>query len=431
MGAGVTGQAPESPQDGPPARDRYAITPGNHGALWGKEATGQDVWTAALDRLRETYARHDHVYVSFSGGKDSTCVLHAALEVATELDRLPLRAVFFDEECISMETEQYVRRVAARPDVDLEWYCLPVQHRNACSLDEPYWWPWAPEAADRWARDLPAEAITSLDGFVIDPPDARPTVPAAASDLLAPFDRYGSSAVVMGIRAQESMLRHKAVASARRDNWLIPARPGLNKVYPVYDWTTADVWTAPALHGWDTNATYDLMEMAGVPHHAQRCAPPFGEEPRRDLWIWATCFPDLWDRMCDRVPGAQTAARYSRGVLFAQGQGGKPVKPDGETWREYVRRLLDEQPEEVRQPIAKKVRDIIRRHYRKTADPILDVPHPITQVSWPMLAVFAQRGDLKHRRDLAQTSAKASIRQARIAPYEASLAAYRNGELDL
>lgn len=430
MGADVTGDNPHVPQVALTARDRYAVPAGPHAALWGKEATGQDVWSAALDRLRETYARHDHVYVSFSGGKDSTCVLHAALEVAAELDQLPVRAVFFDEECISLETVDYVRRVAQRPDVELEWYCLPVQHRNACSLDEPYWWPWAPEARDRWVRDLPPEAITHLDGFPTDPPEARMTVPQAA-ELLAPFDRYGNTAVVMGIRAQESMLRHRAVASSRRDNWLISARPGLAKVYPVYDWTTADVWTAPGLYGWDTNATYDVMEMAGIPHHAQRCAPPFGEEPRRDLWMWATCFPELWDRMCDRVPGAQTAARYSRGVLYAQGQQGKPTKPPGETWRGYVRRLCAEQPEEVRAQVTSKVQAIIRRHYRKTADPILDVPHPMTQVSWPLLAMFAQRGDLKNRRDLAQTSAKASIREARIAPYEASLAAYRRGELDL
>ena len=430
MGPDVTGEAPRGPQDAPPARDRYAVPAGPHAALWGKEATGQDVWTAALDRLRDTYQRHDHVYVSFSGGKDSTCVLHAALEVAAELDRLPVRAVFFDEECISQETVDYVRRVAQRPDVELEWYCLPVQHRNACSLDEPYWWPWAPEARDRWVRDLPPEAITHLDGFPIEPPEERLAVPEAAG-LVAPFDQYGSTAVVMGIRAQESMLRHRAVASARPDNWLIPARPGLSKVYPVYDWTTADVWTAPGLFGWDTNATYDVMEMAGIPHHAQRCAPPFGEEPRRDLWMWATCFPELWDRMCDRVPGAQTAARYSRGALFAAGQEGKPTKPPGESWQAYVRRLCAEQPEEVRGQVAKKVQDIVRRHYRKTADPILDVPHPVTQVSWPLLAMFAQRGDLKNRRDLARTSAKASIREARIAPYEASLAAYRRGELDL
>jgi predicted phosphoadenosine phosphosulfate sulfurtransferase len=189
---------------------------------WGKDKLGKDTYEAALDRVRETYKRFDHVFVSFSGGKDSTATLHVALDVAHELGQLPLRVVFFDEECISYETEDYVRRVAARPDVELEWWCLPVRHRNACSPEAPFWWPWAPEDRERWVRPLPTEALTELEGFPVEPPDARLTIPEAASELVSPFDRFGRSAMLMGIRAEESLIRHRAIGNKRSDNYVIP-----------------------------------------------------------------------------------------------------------------------------------------------------------------------------------------------------------------
>lgn len=73
------------------------------------EVEGYDVYTAAKDRIRHMYDRFDNVVVSFSGGKDSTCVLHLTHEVAKEIDRLPVHVTFWDEEAIPYETEDYVR----------------------------------------------------------------------------------------------------------------------------------------------------------------------------------------------------------------------------------------------------------------------------------------------------------------------------------
>lgn len=368
---------------------------------YGRAGEGRDVWQAALDRTRHIFREFDHVLVQFSGGKDSTATLHVALEVAAEFDRLPLRVVHFDEECISMETEHYVRRVAERPDVDLEWYCLPVRHRNACSIDSPTWWPWAPEDRERWARPLPPEAITELDGFTLWPADERPSIPDC-SPLLAPRDRFGRTCALLGIRAQESMVRRRAVSNHRRENWVIPTGVAhYYKAYPVYDWSTADIWTAPAQLGWDYNETYDLMEMAGIPHFGQRCAPPFGEEPMQLLWMWAQCFPDLWERMCERVPGAAAAARYSRTELYAFKE--RPEKPDGVSWPEWIRQLIDQHDAEVRPWLARHVQRAIRRHHRKTHEPIMPTAkHPDSGLCWEWLAMVALRGDFKERRQMME-----------------------------
>lgn len=378
-----------------------------------RKALDQDVYSLACERVAETFERFDHVYVSFSGGKDSTAVLNVALEVVHSDPRfarhLPLRAVFSDEECIPYQTEEYVRRVAQRDDVTLEWYCLPVQHRNACSREHPYWWPWAPEARELWARPMPPEGITELEGFTVWPPDSRPSWPNTSAFIAPPW--RGNTAALMGIRAQESPTRKRAVSLPGRErNWLAYVGGGLAgtasqgntygnywKAYPIYDWVTEDVWTAPALKGWDYNHAYDLMEMAGVTAHGQRCSPAFGEEPMQKLYQYAECFPDVWERMVARVPGVGSAYRYARTELY--GYGSRPEKPVGTTWPEYIAHYLTQHAAAAQGKIAARLKDIIARHYRQTSMPIAPKhPHPDTGVSWDFLLMIAMRGDFKERK---------------------------------
>jgi predicted phosphoadenosine phosphosulfate sulfurtransferase len=394
---------------------------------WGKRFEDVSVYEAARQRTIDAFLNYDHVAVSFSGGKDSTAVLNVALEVATEMDRLPLSVFFYDEEAISFETERYVRRVANLPEVNLDWYCLPVRHRNACSNTEGFWWCWDPDHEDLWVRPLPPEAITTLDGFPMQPPEARPSIPSCTEALLFDYRKHGSVATLMGIRADESLIRRAAVSNKRETNWIIQKHPGFAKVYPIYDWSTEDVWTAPAVHGWDYNDSYDAMEMAGVSRDDQRLAPPFGEEPMRILWMWAHCFPDVWDRMTKRVPGAPAAARYSRSPLYNHRV--RLTKPDGVSWPEWVRQRIDEHPPELRGPVAKAIATLIKRHYSRTTDPIVGYAiHPRTSVSWEKLYYIADKGDLKSRWSAFPRMKldEDSLRQYREA-YDAELATFTDG----
>jgi predicted phosphoadenosine phosphosulfate sulfurtransferase len=362
-----------------------------------------DVYTLACERTAYIMDTHDRVHVMFSGGKDSTAVLNIALDVAHSDPRyarhLPLRAVFYDEEAIPQETEQYVRRVFARPDVAGEWLCLPVQHRNACSRTSPYWWPWAPEAEAKWCRPMPAEAITTLPGFPVWPPEARLTIPQS-SGLLAP-PPY-TTAFLMGIRTQESLTRLRALTVKKTDHYISadtsPTGHGnATKAYPIYDWKTEDVWAAPKLKGWDHNAAYDVLEMAGVAFGMQRCSPAFGEEPLQKLHTFAACFPDVWARMVDRVPGVGAAARYALTELYAYRT--EPTKPPGMTWPDYITHYLRQFRPTDAAHIAERLAGHIRTHYRKTTAPILyNSPHPLTGVCWRFLLMVAMRGDFKNRK---------------------------------
>ena len=75
------------------------------------QLTGETVLQASLRRIRQAFDQADTVVVSFSGGKDSTVMLHLALQVARELGRLPLKVMFYDEELVDPDTLAYINQV--------------------------------------------------------------------------------------------------------------------------------------------------------------------------------------------------------------------------------------------------------------------------------------------------------------------------------
>jgi len=373
-----------------------------------KKSIDKNVYELAKERIRHAYNLFDDIWVSFSGGKDSTAVLNTTLEIAKEKGRLPLNVFFFDEEAIPYQVEHYVRRVIKTQPVNLKWYCLPLKQRNGCSVKHKYWYCWDKSVEDKWCRPLPKEAITSVDWYDYTDIENRKSIPELMGGMF-PVKKYGNVGVLMGIRAQESMTRMRAVLNREKENYIIKHTSSyagskvvndgnLFKVYPIYDWNTEDVWTAPKLFGWDYCEYYDILEMLGISHSSQRLGPPYGEEPMRSLDTFQETFPELWDKMINRVPGASCASRYSRTDLYGFGGSGKP---DGIPWNDYIKHLLTKHPEKDRQDIASRIKSFIEQHNSKTNNAIIlgNARHPDSGVSWSGLAQIAIRGDMKNRRN--------------------------------
>jgi predicted phosphoadenosine phosphosulfate sulfurtransferase len=360
-----------------------------------KQHVDKDCYSLSLERMEYIFDTFDQVGISFSGGKDSTVCMNLALEVATAKKKLPVTVFTFDEEAIPPDTVEYLDRVSKRDDVKFLWYCLPIEHRNACSTKQPYWYPWAPEDKDKWVRDLPATAITT-------PLVAkRCGIPGQSGKIFDP--RKGSVAMVMGIRTQESLTRFSHIANKKGDRaWIMPPGdmyPYTRNVYPIYDWATEDVWLAPELKGWDYNRAYEKQTLAGIPLSVQRCSPPYGEQPIRGLYKYKVCWPELWAKMVDRVHGAATAARYANTDLY-----GCSVKaddlPEGTTWKDLTLNRLQQLDPRSRAEAAKAIQSCITNHKNRGGGPTIpDVePDPLTGHSWKNLFIAAKVGGDKFGR---------------------------------
>ncbi|EGQ7791910.1 phosphoadenosine phosphosulfate reductase family protein [Vibrio parahaemolyticus] len=374
-----------------------------------KEFIEVDVETKAKERIRYLYETFGDVAVSFSGGKDSNALLELVLEVAHELNRVPVRAVFFDEEAIHPPTIEFVHRVAERDDVDLEWYCLEFKHRNACSNDEPFWHCWDKRYEHLWVRDMPVGAITEHSAFKF-----GDTVPEFCDKLF----EYSDTVLVLGIRTQESIRRLRAVLKKKNENYIIRRKRGSMTAYPIYDMSSNDVWRVIANRNADYNKTYDIFNRTRLHDKLlhQRVCPPYGEEPLRGLDLYAECFPELWHKMINRVPGAATAARYGNTELYSRAK-----KPDNWTYRQYVENVIQTYKGKYREQVVDNLNSMMRYHAKRTADPIPEEDtHPLTGLSYKFLAKAATRGDFKGRvKQMLVDQAEKACKRLGITPEEA------------
>ena len=103
-----------------------------------KRGLGIDVLTAARERLDVVFRDFPKIVLSFSGGKDSTALLHLAAEAAERHNRK------FDVMIVDMEAQyaatidhiSHCLHMHSRTIVP-HWLCLPISLRNSGSMIEP------------------------------------------------------------------------------------------------------------------------------------------------------------------------------------------------------------------------------------------------------------------------------------------------------
>ncbi len=367
-----------------------------------KEYIENNVYEESLNRIRYLFKCFDNIVVNFSAGKDSTVVLNLCIHVSKELNKT-ITVNFFDEEAIHPPTIEYARRVSLTEGINFNWYCLEFKHRNACSNEEPFWYCWEKEKQELWVRDMPKEGITSHPKF-------HKGMSFQEFSSLLPNKSDGLTAILTGVRTQESFRRMKAVATKKNDNYI--ARNGhVAHCHPIYDWSSEDVWLAVHKLGWDYNTTYDVFNKTRMFNNflGQRVCPPFGEEPLRGLWIYSECFPEMWHKMLSRVQGVATAWRYANTELYGIG---KKIKPEGISYKKWSEIILESYDSVDANDVKKNLNTIIKRHYDKTNDVIPDVDvHPLTGTSWAFICKLCIKGDFKGRTGPALEGAAITAQQ--------------------
>ena len=281
-----------------------------------KYPLNQNVLEAAEDRITWTLENLPRVCVSFSGGKDSTIMLHLTARQARKMGR-KIHLLFIDWEAQFTYTIQHVNNMLAQYADVIEqywWVALPLTTQNALTQFEPEWQCWEP--GKQWVRQPPAGAITDPAYFDFYQPGM--TFEAFVRAFSDWYAQRRPAAMMVGIRADESYNRFLTIANARKQRfaddkpWTTVA-PGGHAwyIYPLYDWKTADIWTWFAKTGGCYNPLYDLMFQAGVPPRYMRICEPFGPEQRQGLWLYHVVEPERWAAMCERVAGVHCGGVYA------------------------------------------------------------------------------------------------------------------------
>lgn len=317
----------------------------------------KNVYDAAIERIDYILDHFPAFYVSLSGGKDSGVTLQLVIERARAKKKLPVPVLFFDWETCYEETIAFVERQLLREEVEPYWICLPEAEDNGSSIYERYWKPWDPEKEDKWVRPMPThEFVINLKNMPeewnewYDSNSYSLWIVKKFGDWLAKKKSVDRIANFLGLRTTESYGRHMLVAAQKnRDKikpWCYRTKDSGEKTWitlPIYDWAVEDIWTATGKNGWDYNRTYDKFYLAGTSIHEMRICNAFGESQKRDLDQWHKIEPQTWDRLVERVQGANFGAMYNKTNLERL----KTNKPAGMTWEEYTWLLLESLPPEA------------------------------------------------------------------------------------
>lgn len=307
------------------------------------------VYEAAKQRIDFTFDNFESVYISFSGGKDSTVMLHMVMDEAIKRNRkVGLLIVDLEgqykltidhiQKCVDMYSEY----------LDVYWVCLPIHLRNAVSVFEPFWLCWDAERKNDWIRTPPKNSITDINYFPFFKTGME------FEEFVPEFGEWYSkgktTACFVGIRADESLNRFRTIASTSKitfqeKQYTTKVTDNVFNLYPIYDWKTEDIWT---FHGKFKNKRhnhlYDIMHKAGLSIHLQRICQPYGDDQRRGLWLFHLIEPETWAKVVARVNGANSGALYVQDTGNINGYG-KITKPSHHTWKSFSELIINTLPE--------------------------------------------------------------------------------------
>lgn len=311
------------------------------------------VLQASRERIEKVFDNFERIYISFSGGKDSSVMTHLVLAEAKKRNR-KVGLLIIDLEAQYNDTIDHINiMVEMYSDyIELHWVCAELLLRNAVSNYEPRWICWDKEKQDTWVRPMPelASDLSQYDFYV---PKME------FEEFMVIFGEWYSqgktTAAFIGIRADESLHRYRAIVSKKDGlmfndwKWTTKVSSKLFNIYPIYDWRTEDIWVFHSKYReLPHNKVYDKMMMAGVKISQQRLCQPYGDDQRRGLWLYHILEPETWYKLIARVNGVNSGALYIHENGNMTGYN-KIHKPDGHNWKSFCNLLLSTMPQKTQE----------------------------------------------------------------------------------
>lgn len=319
----------------------------------------KNVYEAGKERIRfilDEFPDHK-IAVSISGGKDSTAVLHLVKEVMDERGIKKIPVFFLDQEGEAPQVVEYVRYIMHLPWVEPYW--MQTYFREWNSSKGEWFNVWGP--GEEWIREK--EPNNPLSDADIKVKENFPKVLGAAFEFC-----FGDKYVVLGgVRMQESISRRGGLLNAEcyKDiTWGKANTKTSLSLYPIYDWSTYDVWYYIMKNRFKYCSLYNYY-MTKRPLVKCRVSSFIHENSISSLRDIKEIAPEFYKQMLRRVENINTTVQCYSGLCSYV----DVLPPYFSSWREYVSYLADNLCEEAKNA------EKLKKGYIKFADRCLS-KHP-------------------------------------------------------
>jgi len=362
----------------------------------------KNVFESSQERISYVFDNFKKIYVSFSGGKDSTVLLHSVMSEAQKRNT-KVGVLFIDWECQFETTINHIRELFNKYQDNIipYWVQIEILTNNATSMYEPTWKSWDENKKKLWTREKEkTNTITDPKYF----PFYFNNI--TFEEFVPLFGQWYSNgeptACFVGLRAQESLNRFRTIARSdvnrfNNKKYSVGISNTLYNFYPLYDWKAKDIWTYFAKTKKEYNTIYDRMYQAGLTIHQMRIDEPFGDEARKNLWIYHILEPHTWSKLVARMEGVNSGSLYSEEKGNVLGNT-KISLPDGHTWESFSKHLLDTIPPQTAEHYKNKIAKYIKWYKDRGWESIPDQDdwkkEQLGQVpSWRQIAKTLLRND--------------------------------------